>query len=354
VYLSAADSERYWELGGHGGDIHTTPALLTAAKDAADRAVALDPNLPEIHLAVGYYRYYGLHDYTGALEEFQLAEKGLPNDAGVLRAISLIQRRLGHWDQVVSGMRRVMALDPRNTESASILSYAYYVTRNYSDQIAVENHIVAIEPSNEDLKWDKVIALWGMGNLEAADQLLANHDAPIIDRAIQALYKRRFAEAADLFSKAKDPPIRFLGLAQQRAGNVAASKAAFQQAVQECTQRLSKAGAQDIRYVALSHSLLGQAYAGLGDASRAISEGQKGMETLPAADDGWEGPQREADVARIYAMLGNADEAIPILERWIHVHADTQITPTLLRIDPIWDPIRNDPRFQKLCQQPNK
>jgi len=360
VYLSAADSAIQWER-----HIQPTPALLAAAKDAADRAVALDPNLPEIHLAVGYYRYYGLHDYKGALEEFQLAEKGLPNDVGVLRAIGLIQRRLGRWDEVVSVMRRVLALDPRNTESAEILSRAYYVTRNYSDQIAVENHILALEPSNEDAKWGKLIPLWGLGNLEAAEQLLASQDIglsgstprdfPSSPRAIQAWYMRRFAEAADLFSKDQNNPwntVR-LGLAQQRAGNVAAAKAAFQQAVQKFTENLSKAAAQDIRFVAYSHSLLGEAYAGLGDASRAISEGQKGMETLPVAEDAWEGSIREGNMARIYAMLGNADGAMPILERWIHVHADTQITPTLLRIDPIWDPIRNDPRFQKLCQEPN-
>ena len=84
-----------------------------------DRAVALDPNLPEIHLALGYYRYYGLRDFTGALAEFQLAEKSLPNHVGVLRAIGLIQRRFGHWDEVIAVMRRVFVeLDPRNIESA--------------------------------------------------------------------------------------------------------------------------------------------------------------------------------------------------------------------------------------------
>src|SRR5204863_7893032 len=85
--LSCAQSLSYW----HGQD--ASPAQLAAAKDAADHALALDPNLPETHLALGYYRYYGQRDFTGGLEEFQQAEKGLPNDADITFAIALIQRR---------------------------------------------------------------------------------------------------------------------------------------------------------------------------------------------------------------------------------------------------------------------
>src|SRR5207253_411715 len=117
--------------------VDPTPARLTAAKDALDHAIALDPNLPEIHLAFGYYRYYGLRDFKGALEEFQLAEKSLPNDVGVLRAIGLIQRRFGHWDEVIVAMRRVIALDPRNIEAAAILANRYMARRQFSDALAL-------------------------------------------------------------------------------------------------------------------------------------------------------------------------------------------------------------------------
>ncbi len=83
-----------------------------------DRALALDPNLPEAHLALGYYRYHGQRDYTGALAEFQQAEKGLPNNADVIEAIAVVQRRLGHWDEAIAEQRRVVELDPRNIHSA--------------------------------------------------------------------------------------------------------------------------------------------------------------------------------------------------------------------------------------------
>jgi tetratricopeptide (TPR) repeat protein len=115
VYLSCADSTAYWR------GIDPTPSRLAAAKNAVDHAVALDPNLPETHLALGYYRFYGLRDFKGALEEFELAEKNLPNNVDVLRAIGLIQRRFAHWDEAMAVLRRV-ELDPRNIEPASILA----------------------------------------------------------------------------------------------------------------------------------------------------------------------------------------------------------------------------------------
>ena len=346
VYLSAEDSNLFWT------GVDQTPARLAAAKNALDRAIALDPNLPEIHLATGYYRYYGLRDFKGALEEFRLAEKSLPNDVSVLRAIGLIQRRVGHWDEVIEVMRRVFALDPRNIESATILANAYASKRQFSDALAVADHILAVEPTNRPAIFFKLYCLWGLGDLEAADRLAANPDVPVHLRGHQALVRHRYPEAVDCLSKAlnnnpggeeKRELLLGLGLAEQRAGNVISSKANYQQAVQEFTQALNATTDADAL-----HSSLGIAYAGLGDASRALSEGQKGMELRSTSEDPFEGPQREQDMAIIYAYLGDADKAISILKRWIHVPSATDITPTLLRIDPVWDPIRNDPRFQEL------
>ena len=164
---------------------------MAAAKDAVDRAVALDPNLPEVHLALGYYRYYGLRDFKGALEEFQLAEKSLPNHVGVLRAIGLIERRFGHWDEVIAVMRRVFALDPRNIESAGILANAYAAKRLFPDAMAVADHILAVDPANTPTIWFKTYCFWAMGNLEAADQFLANIKAPLHLRAHQAFNKHQ-------------------------------------------------------------------------------------------------------------------------------------------------------------------
>jgi tetratricopeptide (TPR) repeat protein len=177
-------------------------------------------------------------------------------------------------------------------------------------------------------------------------------------RAHRALNNHQYSEALDLFTKAlkdargeeKDELLLDIGLAQQLAGNVAESKAAYQQAVEEVTRALTKAAANPGSTSEL-HSLLGVAYAGLGDAPRAVSEGKEGMAMQPTSEDPFEGPLREEQMAQIYALLGNANEAIPILKRWIQVSSSTSITPALLRIDPVWDPIRNDSRFQQLTTE---
>src|SRR5207302_2614929 len=104
VRLSFMHSNSYW-IG-----VDPSPERLAAAKDALDRALALNPNLPETHLALGYYRYYGQRDFTGGLAEFQQAEQGLPNNVDVIGAIGLIQRRLGHWEEAIGGFRRVVEL----------------------------------------------------------------------------------------------------------------------------------------------------------------------------------------------------------------------------------------------------
>src|SRR5947208_14538684 len=200
AYLSSALSSAYWN------GIDSTPTRLAAAKDAADRAVALDPNLPETHLALGYYRYYGLRDFRGAFAEFQLAEKSLPNDVGVLRAIGLIQRRFGHWDETIAVIRHVIALDPRNTEAAGILALSYMAKRQFPDALAVLDHILAFDPSNRQAIEIKAFCLWAMRDLEAADLLLTRPDSSLHLRGHQAMTKGHYAAAADFFSKALNDP----------------------------------------------------------------------------------------------------------------------------------------------------
>jgi TolB-like protein/Flp pilus assembly protein TadD len=353
VYLSCADSSAYWR------GVDPTPARLAAAKNAMDHAVALDPNLPETHLALGYYRYYGLRDFSGALAEFQLAEKSLPNNIDVLKAIGLIQRRFAHWDDAIIVLRRLVELDPRNVESASILATTYVAKRRFADAIAVADHMFAVEPSNTTAIWIKTACFWALGKPEAADAVLANPGADVHLRAHAALNKRHYTEALDLFSKAlnsnrlgdeKNELLLDLGLAQQRAGNVAASRAAYEKAVRQLTQEL-RAVSKDSGPEATLHSLLGVAYAGLGNAAAAVSEGQKGMALQPTSEDPFEGPEREENMAQIYALVGDADHAIPFLKRLLETSAPTEIVPSLLRLNPIWDSICDDPRFQELVAE---
>src|SRR5881392_1488253 len=352
AYLSSTLSSAYWN------GIDSTPTRLAAAKDAADRDIALDPNLPEIHLALGYYRYYGLRDFRGAFAEFQLAEKSLPNDVGVLRAIGLIQRRFGHWDETIAVIRHVIALDPRNTEAAGILALSYMAKRQFPDALAVLDHILAFDPSNRQAIEIKAFCLWAMRDFAAADLLLTRPDSSLHLRGHQAITKGHYAAAADFFSKAlndahggeKREILVDLGLAQQRAGNVADAKATFQEAMREVTQELGTVPA-DSGPAAELHSYLGVVYAALGDAASAVKEGKKEWARRPGSEDLFEGPAREEQMAQIYALLGNADEAIPIIKRLVHIASFNSISVGLMHIDPVWDPIRSDPRFQELVAE---
>src|SRR5438445_1022762 len=238
VRLSCVQSESFW-VG-----VDPSPERLAAAKDAADRALALDPNLPETYVALGYYRYYGQRDFTGGLVEFQQAEKGLPNNVDITHAIGLIHRRLGHWDEAIVALRRAIELDPRNIDSYNSLALTYSALRRFPEALATVDRALAFEPANTDALGLKASVFWATGDLQAVEPLLANPGTephmpgtgigwPV--RGVQALFQRRYAVPIEILpcavaakTKRGEPSSDeklLLGLSQQRAGDVAAARA---------------------------------------------------------------------------------------------------------------------------------
>jgi tetratricopeptide (TPR) repeat protein len=350
AYLSIARSQSYW-LG-----TDPSPARLAASKEALDRALALDPDLPETHLALGYYRHYGPRDYTGALAEFRQAESALPNSADVILAIAALQRRLGHWDEAVAGQRRAVALDPRNFHASFNLVTTYMALRRFPEALAEADRVLAWAPTNIGALSQKAQVFLATGDLQAAEPLLANPRLDLSLPATYALLQRRYAVAIEILSKApttdtdryaRNVEKLLLGLSQQRSGDAAAARATYQDAAQDFNRQLEKM-VPDSFAAGVAHAFLGQAYAGLGEAAAAIAEGQKAMAIQPTSKDPVDGPAREERMANIYALLGDADHAIPILKRLLQIPYAFPITPALLRLDPVWDQIRNDPRFQEL------
>ncbi len=356
AHLSMAQSQSYW-LG-----TDPSPARLAAAKDALDRALALDPDLPETHLALGYYRYHGPHDYTGALAEFRQAERALPNSADVIIALAALQRRLGHWDEAIAEQRRAVELDPRNFHASFNLASTYMMLRRFPEALAEADRVLSWQPTNVGALSTKAEVFLATGNLQAAEALLLTNsqvDPPFL-RAVCPLFQRRYAEATEILSRAlptetdryaRNIEKLLLGLSQQRAGDVAAARATYQSAVQDIQRELEKVAPGSFQEAGL-YARLGLAHAGLGEATSAIAEGQKAIAIHPTSKDPVEGPVEEERVAKIYALLGDADHAIPMLKRLLQIpYGRPAITPALLRLDPVWDQIRNDPRFQKLAAE---
>jgi serine/threonine protein kinase len=245
--LSWAQSRSYFV------ELDPTPARLAAAKDALDHALALDPNLPEVHLALGYYRYHGQRDYAGALAEFRQVEQGLPNNVEVMKAIAIIHRRLGHWDDAITGLRHVIELDPRNIDASIILTGAYRCVRRFPEALATIDRALAWEPTNGAALSLKASALWATGDLQAVEPLLANPNIDPTVGARYALFQRRYADAKNILSRALPTETKrearaseklreklLPALSQQRAGDVVAARATYQRAAQDIQREIEK------------------------------------------------------------------------------------------------------------------
>jgi len=356
--LSCAQSERYWVEA-----LDASPARLAAAKDALDHALALAPDLPETHLALGYYRYYGQRNFTGALAEFRQAEQDLPNDFDITFAIAAIERRVGHWEEAIAGLRRAIELAPRQVHPYNQLALTYVGLRRFPEALATADRVLAWDPAETHALALKAQVFWATGDLQAVEPLLRSPGISPSVRGMQALLQRRYAEAIQIFSGAiaadsRGRPGRklklLLALSQQRVGDIAGARATYQKAAQDFQRELGEV-VSDSSAEAGAHAALGIAYAGLSEAPSAIAEGQKAMAINPTSKDPMEGPDLEADMAQIYALLGDADHAIPILNRLVQVPGLNvplgTITPALLRLDPVWDQIRSNPRFQELLAE---
>jgi len=374
--LSSMQSLAHWELD-------SSPERVSAAKAAMDRALALEPDLPEVHLGLGYYRYYVLRDFTGALSELREAEPALPNDTDVIKTIAMVQRRLGQWDEALAGFGRVVELDPRDIDSYCNLALTYEALRRFPEALAVFNRALSWEPVKLDSEaawknladsngaWKglllmKADTLWATGNLQSSKLPYESAYTIGFMRSGQALLKHNYAEAKDILSHAladksiatyssdvfenREILVLILGLTQQRAGDTIAARATYQQVVRDSRHTLETVSPGSSAETQARVDLA-WAYAGLGEADSAIEEGRKAMTIMPSSKDAYRGPKYEENMARIYALLGDADHAIPILRRLLHIPYLAPLTSAKLRTDPTLDQIRNAPAFQKLCEE---
>jgi serine/threonine-protein kinase len=359
--------------GGHAllyfnrGD--TTDARRHAAKETLENAQRLQPNSPETLLFTGYYQYWVLHDYALAKATFGRVSKMLPGNSQVLYALGAIARREGHWDESVAYWERGLALDPRNTALLTEVAWTYAALRQFPTALKLYDRALDILPNELSVMALKASIYQAEGNLQEAAKLLVqvnaqtNSDVAVRIKLAQFRLERNPTTAIRLvqarqarldFASGIDKGIKQGGLAliQRVAGDTAAAKAAAEQA-RNTLEPLRK-DQPDNAFVA---AVLAAAYAILEEKDSALNEAQRAITLVPSSKDRLSGPGFEENLALVEMIIGENSRAIATLTRLLQtpyggwLYSPTPVTPALLRLDPIWDPLRADPAFQKLCEE---
>jgi TolB-like protein/Flp pilus assembly protein TadD len=338
-----------------------TPPRRERARVRADQALRLQPDLPEGHLALGFSYYYGDRDYEHALSEFEVAKRGLPNEAQAYMAIGAIQRRQGKWGESTANFEKATTLDPKNASVLYNLGFSYVAQGNFETADKIFDRALAVSPQSFSARALKgVVAILWKGDSKAAEEQLALVPATdsgglvISTRAWVMTLERKFPEALQTLQEfpgeildthsGRAPKAFFEGLIYHYQGDKLKAAAAFEHA-RVVAEQLVHESPDD----APRHALLGEILAALGKKDAAISEGKRATELLPESQDAYDGPQISAALASIYAWTGENDEALRLLDHLLQT--PNGITIPLLKLDPVWDPVRKDPRFQSLIDK---
>jgi TolB-like protein/Flp pilus assembly protein TadD len=340
-------------------DFDPTPARKEKARAAAVEALRLQPTLPEAHLAMGFYYYYCERDYQGALNEFAIAKLSLPNSPEVYMAIGAIERRQGKWKESTANLERAASLSPKDAWVLQNLADNYYATRNFEVADKIFDRAIQAAPGSFAARAEKAsLAIDWKGDLGEMERQLAqvptgfDPDGLITYARMQLLIlQRKFPDALallqqspqDLYHKNK-PKDLFEGAIYTYSNNKEKARPAFERARPIVEKALHESSDDASRHVTL-----GLILAGLGEKDAAIAEGKRAVELLPESQDALEGPKTAVALAQIYAWTGQKDEALELLER--SLSTPNGVTVPVLRLDPIWDPLRTDPRFQALIDR---
>ncbi|MEO5721336.1 MAG: tetratricopeptide repeat protein, partial [Chthoniobacterales bacterium] len=350
--ISIAEAQLYFS-------VERTPACLERTRLAAETAVRLQPELSEARAALGVYYYTGLQDYDRAMTELEKALQISPNDASTLFYIGLVKRRQGKLEESNEFLRKAAVSDPRNQDIWSNMARSYRGKRDFATARELFDRAYAISPDEVQFMGEKAETYLAQGDLEMAGKVLSEvlsdpklqEKRPLSEEIDLLTFRRRFNEALSLLTrKALDPsPVRaaddkaWEGILQIWAGHPAEGRVLLEQARSELLSERT-AGETSLR---LKDSIL-LTSAQLGD--RAAVEEQVTQMLAETRVDAWRASESEEIAARAYATLGDADRAIPLLERCLAASYRRSLTPAYLRLDPLWDPIRKDPRFEKLTR----
>ncbi len=344
------------------------PSMARAERqrEEAEAALRLEPDLPQAHAAMGLAYYFGRRDYSKALDEFRLALDGLPNDGWLWYLLGALNRRLGNWDEVVAAFEKATQLNPRDVQMlADLGGNTFLALRRYPDAVRVLDRALSLAPDFHAVAVHKAwIYVFWQGQLDTLRSVLSHLPTNVelgprgtwTDHRARLLYWERQAdsllnllartsttafEAQDFFV----PVSMFAARAHQLRGDSAASRAAFDSA-RVLLDSVITEHPDDARV----HAARGLALAGLGLREEALREARWLEESVVYREDKYGGPHLMLDRARILSQAGETDAALDEIERllggpsvFVSVHS--------LRLDPLWDPIRDNPRFAALLAQ---
>ena len=339
------------------------PARREKARLNADESLRLQPNLPEGHLALGFYYYYGERDYERALAEFEIAKRELPNEAQAYMAIGAIQRRQGKWTESTANMEKAAALDPKNTSVLINLAYSYLALRNFEAADKTVDRAIAITPQSfAALALKGYLAVALRGDLTEAERQISEVPAEVDPnglitwmRSWVLMLQRKLPEALAVVQKfsgetliigttAPVPKAFLEGSIHFLEGDKPRAQIEFEKAHVVSEQLLLDAPEDAARHA--QHGLI---LAALGRKEEAIAEGKRAVELLPESRDAFDGPGCTTALAQIYAWTGETDEAVRLLDHLLAV--PNGLTIPMLKLEPAWDPLRKDPRFQALIDK---
>jgi serine/threonine-protein kinase len=336
-----------------------TPARLQVAETALQNAIRLQPEAGETHLAAAFLRYCQLN-YDDARRELVLAQRALPNESFVFELGGYMDRRQGRWDESERNLRRALDLDPRNFYFLQQLSFSYERLRRFDDMRAVMDRAVAIAPNDpgarinraqadlfahadtkpERAAFDALLRENSRVSQDLAVELihlaLCERDFPAADRAIAEMDEKEGLEGAFAF-----PREWYAGLISRAKGDANAARAAFSAARSEVVQALQEQGEfpQPL-------SVLAMIDAALGNKEAAITAGRRACQLLPVSQDAITGADIQTHLAITYTWCGEKEQALDQIFLLSKIPSD--VNYGILRLDPVWDPLRSNPRFAKI------